>query len=44
MLLQLKKKNLKRKNKRKGTFLTVEWLRLHASNAGGVGLIPGRVN
>ena len=28
------------KNKR-GTSLVVQWLRLHASNAGGVGLIPG---
>ena len=24
-----------------GTSLVVQWLRLHASNAGGVGLIPG---
>ena len=25
-----------------GTSLAVQWLRLHASNAGGVGSIPGR--
>ena len=25
-----------------GTFLVVLWLRLHASNAGAVGSIPGR--
>ena len=25
-----------------GTFLVVQWLRLHASNAGGAGSIPGR--
>ena len=25
-----------------GTFLVVKWLRIHASTAGGVGLIPGQ--
>ena len=25
-----------------GTSLVVQWLRLHAPNAGGLGLIPGR--
>ena len=25
-----------------GTSLAVQWLRIHASNAGGLGLIPGR--
>ena len=25
-----------------GTSLVVQWLRLHATNAGGVGLIPGQ--
>ena len=30
------------KNKVDGTSLVVQWLRLHAPNAGGLGLIPGR--
>ena len=30
------------KNKTGGTSLVVQWLRLHAPNAGGLGLIPGR--
>ena len=25
-----------------GTYLVVQWLRLHAPNAGGLGLIPGQ--
>ena len=29
-------------NKRGGTSLVVQWLRLHASMAGGVGSIPGQ--
>ena len=28
----------------RGTFLAVQWLKLCASNAGGMGLIPGRGN
>ena len=40
-------KNLKKIFKKKkmidfGKFLAVQWLRLHSSNAGGVGSIPGR--
>ena len=27
---------------KKGSFLVVQWLRLHAPNAGDVGLIPGQ--
>ena len=30
------------KSKISWTSLAVQWLRLHASNAGGTGLIPGR--
>ena len=30
------------KNKCPGTSLVVQWLRLQASNAGGLGLIPGQ--
>ena len=30
------------KNKGVGTSLMVQWLRLHASNAGGTDLIPGQ--
>ena len=32
----------KKKMKTQETSLVVQWLRLHASNAGGLGLIPGQ--
>ena len=32
----------KKKKKKNGTFLVVQWLRFHASAAGGAGLIPGQ--
>ena len=31
------------KEGKSGTSLVVQWLRLHAPNAGGLGLIPGQV-
>ena len=30
------------KNNKHGTFLVVQWLRVHAPNAGGPGLIPSQ--
>ena len=32
----------RRKKKGEGTSLAVQWLRLHAPNAGDLGLIPGQ--
>ena len=33
---------LKKKKKKSGTSLVLQWLRFHASNAGGPGSIPGQ--
>ena len=35
-------KNVHNKKLNEGTSLAVQWLRLHASTAGGMGLTPGR--
>ena len=40
-LLPIKSPKLDFIENKQGTSLVVQWLRLHASNAGGAGLIPG---
>ena len=41
-ILKFLNKMVRLKKKKPGTFLVVQWLRLHAPDAGSLGLIPGQ--